>query len=75
MLVDSNNDISVYSIDEHFPLRPLVPKSRIVSPQRNNTDEIVSFALAATPDEKYIYYLSTEVSVRMETEYINSKNI
>jgi hypothetical protein len=53
-LVDQNHNLLSYSLDEHFLLRRLAPRTSIVGADK----KLSNIVLAATEDEEHVYYLT-----------------
>lgn len=63
-LVDQNHNLLSYSLDEHFLLRRLAPKTSIVGSDK----QLTSIVLAATEDEQFVYYLTPHKYIVFQTE-------
>lgn len=52
-LVDQNHNILSYSLDEHFLLKKLAPKTNMI-----NNKKSITIVMASSDDEEYVYYLT-----------------
>lgn len=62
--MDLDHNIISYSLDEHFLLKRLAPKTSIVGSNK----KITTILLAATEDEEFVYYLTPEKYIVFPTE-------
>lgn len=63
-LVDQNHNLLTYSLDEHFLLKRLAPKTSIVGSNK----QLANIVLTATEDQEYVYYLTPTKYIVFQTE-------
>lgn len=63
-MVDQNHNLLCYSLDEHFLLKRMAPKTSIVGSDK----KMANIVLAATSDEEYVYYITASKYFVFKTE-------
>ena len=58
IVADPYYSVASYSIDEHYLMKPRVPKTRLTSSTGRNVRPL-SPILVATENEEYVYLLTT----------------
>ena len=57
--MDQNHNLIIYSLDEHFLLKKLNPKTNVIGPEKKKTNnKVMTISLAATDDEDAVYYIT-----------------
>lgn len=63
-LVDKNHNLLTYSLDEHFLLKRLAPKTSIVGSNK----KLSTIVLTASEDQEYVYYITPAKYFVFQTE-------